>query len=101
MLLRRTRRSLSAVLLGALATMPLAATAHAAPDRPVTAGDMSVTLVGDRPAIASMTIRNNGDEPVQGFSVRLPQPPVPITVDGDFVNCYNAREDRPLARPAS
>nr|BFE74207.1 hypothetical protein GCM10020092_075080 [Actinoplanes digitatis] len=52
-------------------------------------------------AIASMTIRNNGDEPVQGFSVRLPQPPVPITVDGDFVNCYNAREDRPLARPAS
>ncbi|MET8153215.1 hypothetical protein ACIBSW_18495 [Actinoplanes sp. NPDC049668] len=79
--------------------MPLAATAHAAPDRPVTVSDMSVTLVGDRPAIASMTVRNNGDAPVQGFSLRLRQLTFPITVDGDVVNCYNARDDRPPALP--
>ncbi|GAB1689092.1 hypothetical protein [Krasilnikovia sp. M28-CT-15] len=101
MLLRRARRSLSAVLVGTFATMPVAAAAHAAPERPVTSGDVSVTLIGDKPATATFTVRNNSAAPVQGFGIRLRALPVPVTVDGDFVNCYGTRDDRPHALPVT
>ncbi|GAB1689093.1 hypothetical protein [Krasilnikovia sp. M28-CT-15] len=96
MLFRRARRSLSAVLLGALASMPIAATAHAAPEHAasvapdpgkLTVGEVYVGVPGDGSAVATFTVRNTGTVPVQGFSLSIGRVLPAFKVDADFANC--------------
>ncbi|GAB1689094.1 hypothetical protein [Krasilnikovia sp. M28-CT-15] len=92
---RRARRSLAAVLLGTLAPVPVAATAHAATEYgKLSTRTVMVDLHGDEQAIATFTVHNEDTVPVQGFSISVSGLASPLKVDADFANCGQTPGDR-------